>query len=464
MMRSRIFYVLALTILAATTVCAQTYSVLDQFGSAQGDPKQPGALFQGPDGSLYGTSTSGGAYGQGSYFTLTPSGQLQTLYSFCFSSKCAAGAYPSPLMFRPDGHFIGFTVAGGTLGGGTVFDFDDIGDLTVLYNFQHPLAVSQPLIVGPDGQFYGIANLGGLFGCGEIINYVNGSSGNPIQTLYNFNFNGPCQPTSLVVGTDGNFYGTTYFTAGRGINCGTFFKLTLGGSLSVIHTFEPNEGCTPASLTLGNDGNFYGTTTLNNGVFKVTPAGKVTVLQSLNKSEGLFVVPGLVQGSDGNFYGAASAGGSSTNWPCFGFGCGTLFQITPAGNLTVIHDFDLTAGGWPSTPPVQHTNGLFYGDAAGGSGWGNPGGGVFYSLNNNLAPFAALTPYAASTGTPIEIIGQGFTASTTVSFNGMLATSVQVSSSSHLTVTVPTGATTGPVTVTTSTGMLNSNQPFVVLP
>jgi uncharacterized repeat protein (TIGR03803 family) len=462
MTRSRIFFVLALTILAATTVCAQTYSVLYDFGGTKGDPKQPGALFEGPDGSLYGTSSTGGAYGQGAYFTLTPSGQYQTLYSFCISSNCPAGAFPSPLMLRADGHFIGFTIAGGTLGGGTVFDFDDTGDLTVLYNFQRPLLVSQPLIIGPDGQFYGIANLGGLFGCGEIINYVGGGSGNPIQNLYNFNGNGPCQPSSLVVGTDGNFYGTTYFSVSRGgFGCGAFFKLTLGGNLTVIHTFQGNEGCTPSSLTLGNDGNFYGTTTFNNGVFKITPAGNVTVLQTLNRNEGLFITPGLTQGSDGNFYGAASSGGTSNNWFCF-IGCGTVFQITPAGNVTVIHDFDFNTGGWPSTPPVQHTNGLFYGDAAGGSGWGSQG--VFYSLNDNLAPFVSLTPYAASVGTPIEIFGQGFTASSTVSFNGVPATSVQVSSSTHLTATAPSGITNGLVTVTTSTGTLTSNQPFVVLP
>jgi uncharacterized repeat protein (TIGR03803 family) len=189
----------------------------------------------------------------------------------------------------------------------------------------------------------------------------------------------------------------------------------------------------------------------------------VTVLQTLNRTEGWFIVPGLTEGNDGNFYGAASAGGNSGNRLCLGLGCGTLFQITPAGNFTVIHDFDFTTGGLPLTPPVQHTNGLLYGDASGGPDWENLGG-VFYSLNDNLAPFVALTPYAASAGTPIEILGQGFTSSSTVSFNGTPATSVQLSSSTRLAVAVPGGATTGLVTVTTSTGRLTSNQPFIVIP
>lgn len=466
MIRSRILFILALAILAATTVCAQTYSVLDNFGGRQQDLRQPGSLVQGPDGALYGTSTSGGAYGQGAFFTLTPSGQVQTLYSFCAGSKCSnsAGAYPSPvtLMLRPDGDFVGFTNLGGALGGGTIFDVDIFGNLTVLYNFQRPQGIYQPLTVGADGQFYGIAQ--SFANCGAVITYANGVTGNPIQSLYSFTGNGPCQPTALVVGTDGNFYGTTYFTTSRGgIGCGTFFKLTLNGNFTLLHTFETREGCTPASLTLGNDGNFYGTSTLNNGIFKITPGGNVTVLQTLNRTEGWFIVPGLTEGSDGNFYGAASAGGNSSNRLCLGLGCGTLFQITPTGNFTVIHDFDFTTGGLPLTPPAQHTNGLFYGDASGGPDWENLGG-VFYSLNDNLVPFVALTPYAASAGTPIEILGQGFTSSSTVSFNGTPATSVQLSSSTRLAVAVPSGATTGLVTVTTSTGTLTSNQPFIVIP
>jgi len=66
-------------------------------------------------------------------------------------------------------------------------------------------------------------------------------------------------------------------------------------------------------------------------------------------------------------------------------------------------------------------------------------------------------------GKLIEILGQGFTVTNSVSFNGSAA-SFKVMSDTYLTAVVPVGATTGPVIVTTSSGTLTSNQKFRVIP
>jgi uncharacterized repeat protein (TIGR03803 family) len=168
---------------------------------------------------------------------------------------------------------------------------------------------------------------------------------------------------------------------------------------------------------------------------------------------------GLVQGTDGNFYGVNSGGGSH--------GVGTIFKISPAGTYSVLYNFDGITGSTPDMTPFQHTNGVMYGDTRSG-GTGNvscsPGTcGVFYSLNGSLPPFVSLLPYAGKVGKTIEILGQGFTSTTAVSFNGTAATPT-VRSGTYLTAAVPNGATSGFVRVTTSRGTLNSNKRFRVTP
>lgn len=62
---------------------------------------------------------------------------------------------------------------------------------------------------------------------------------------------------------------------------------------------------------------------------------------------------GLVQASDGNLYGVTGGGGS--------LGYGVLFEITLAGNYSILYNFDLSTGGNPGSTPTQHTNGTIYG-------------------------------------------------------------------------------------------------------
>jgi uncharacterized repeat protein (TIGR03803 family) len=177
-------------------------------------------------------------------------------------------------------------------------------------------------------------------------------------------------------------------------------------------------------------------------------------LHPLNGStDGAYANAGLVQATDGNFYGAAQQEGN---------GFGTFFRITSKGTFTVCEDFDATDGAEPLVTPIQHTNGILYGDTSLGGDIHNTG--VFYSLNLGLKPFVSLLPTSGKVGATVEILGQGFTGTKAVSFNGTAAAKFTVVSNTYLTAVVPTGATAGLVTVTTPKALLKSNRKFRVIP
>jgi uncharacterized repeat protein (TIGR03803 family) len=479
------------TVSVAVPAKAQTFSVLYDFDTRSGDPNNPtGILAQGGDGALYGTSRAGGANAfWGTVFKFTPAGRLNVLYSFCSQANCADGSEPEGgLTLRPDGHFIGTTSSGGAgtgggNGSGTIFDVTQTGNLTVLYRFtggKDGANPSAPPILGPDGSYYGTTPAGGgASRCGTIYKITNsGASYGGFTLLHDFDNTDGCVPYApLALGTDGNFYGVTNLGGTSGF--GVVFQSTPAGKVTVLHNFSAaEEGFGPyGPLVQGGDGNFYGTTQDSGGgvmfggtVFQITPAGALTYLHTLNgTTDGAAPNAGLAQATDGNFYGATQEKGNSNNPKCPN-GCGTLFQVTPGGSFSVLYNFDFTTGYLAIETPFQHTNGVLYGVTHDGgtstmTACTPPfsGCGVLYSWDAGLPPFVSLIPYQGKVGTVIEILGQGFTSSTTVSFNGTPATT-RVLSGTLVKTFVPSGATTGPVTVTISGGTLTSNKQFLVTP
>ena len=161
----------------------------------------------------------------------------------------------------------------------------------------------------------------------------------------------------------------------------------------------------------------------------------------------------MVEGTNGFLYGTTVDGGT--------FNDGTIYSISlGGGNPDTLYSFDGTTGTSPGAPLAQHTNGTFYSDSAWG---GSDDLGTFYSFSAGLSPFVRLVTTSAKVGKTVEILGQGFTGTTAVSFNGMAAT-FHVGSQTYLTAIVPAGATNGLVTVTTPSGVLKSNQVFRVVP
>jgi len=455
------------TLAVATIAHAQAFSVLYNFGTSAGDPTNPsfsGIIAQGRDGNLYSTAPSGGASNYGAIFKITPSGTLTTLDSF----KGTDGEQPqSGLTLGTDGNYYGASYGGGASGYGTVLKVTPSGKLTVLYSFAngsdgaYPWA---PPIEGTDGNFYGTTTQVGL-GVGTV--YKITPSGK-FTTLYSFG--GPDGVTpwaSLVQGTDGNFYGTT--GAGGNSGYGVVYKITASGKLTVIYNFDGTHGGSPLSpLVQGSDGNFYGTArggAKGGGVvFRITPTGKLTVLHNINAtSDQDEPYAGLVQATDGNFYGTTTGDGSRT--------LGTIFRISPTKPYPyrVLYKFNGTTGMLPQVTLVQHTNGILYGDTLeGGTGSVHPCSvgfcGVFYSLNIGAGPFVSLVSASGKVGKTIGILGQGFSRSSVVKFDGVQATSVKRTGTSFLSVALPAGALTGSATVTTGSTTLTSNKTFRVTP
>jgi len=464
---------------------AQTFNTLLSFNGSDGEFPTRAPLVQGLDGNLYGTTYGGGANGNGTVFKITPAGTLTTLYSFCSQTSCTDGANPEAgLVLATNGYFYGTTFSGGisncAFGSscGTVFKITPSGTLTTLHSFDQTDGGNPgTLVQAGNGSFYGITFGGGgsikcTGGCGTVFQIT--PAGN-LSTLYSFCSQTNCTdgsfPTGLVQGSSGNFYGTTESGGSStncifGSSCGTVFKITPRGTLTTLHSFDGTDGDDPeAGLVQGTDGNFYGTTisggTNSDGtVFKITPSGTLTTLHSFSGTDGDSPNAMLVQGTDGNFYGATSVGGSNS---CSN-GCGTVFEITPSGTLTTLHSFDGTDGN-ASAGLVQDTNGTFYGTTeSGGSSRNCSGGcGTVYSLSVALNPFVGTLPTSGKVGTTVKILGQNLMGTTGVSFNGTAATFTVVSNS-YIKASVPNGATTGFVTVTTPSATLKSNKKFRVAP
>ena len=182
--------------------------------------------------------------------------------------------------------------------------------------------------------------------------------------------------------------------------------------------------------------------------------GTISTLYSFSgyPNDGGLPIAGITEATDGQLYGATHDGGASD--------FGALYRITTNGQYQLLYSFAERIGRNADGTLLQDTSGVFYGTT-------NVGGkyleGSLYNLNMGLGPFIALVRYTGRVGQPVQILGQGLTGSTAVTINGVAATSFKVVTDRYMTAVVPTGATTGPVVVTTPTGMLTSNHNFQIV-
>ncbi len=472
---SRTCALLVLCVITAIAAPAQ-FKTLHSFDGTDGSTPY-GALVQGIDGNLYGTTEAGGANGAGTVFKMTTGGTVTAIYNFCSLASCKDGANPNAgLVQDTDGNFYGTTfgddnpTCGGS-GCGTVFKITSGGTLTTLHSF---CALSSCL----DG-------------------------GNPTA--------------ALVQGTDGNLYGTTS-AFGKDLE-GTVFKITTSGKFTTLHTFSGTDGNSPyGGLIQSIDGNFYGTTGYGGGdgngtVFKITPTGKLTTLHSFKGADGANPYAGLVQlpyPSGPTLYGTTYAGGAN--------GYGTIFEITPTGTLTTDYSFcsqpsctdganpsaglveatNLTLYGTtsyggasnygtvfgmdPGKPPaegtaysfcsktdcpdgefplaalVEATNGGLYGTTSGG---GN-GFGTVFTFPSIAFPFVEPLPNYGKVGATIQILGTNLTGATGVYF-GSDGVAFKVVSDSLITAKVPAGASLNYVGVSLPGGVFEKSPGYFLV-
>jgi uncharacterized repeat protein (TIGR03803 family) len=334
-------------------------------------PEGPnGKLVQGADGSFYGMTNGGGEKNRGTVFKVTPDGNLSTLFSFNGTN----GGYPQGGLFiGGDGNFYGTTTVGGTNGLGTVFKLTVDGILTTLVSFDGPNGAGPVagLALGTDGNFYGTTQGGGSGG-GAVFKL---SPGGALTTLASFasfdNVNGAAPQAALTLGKDGNFYGTTSEAGQYGF--GTIFQITPDGTLTTLASFNGTNGASSrTALTEGTDGSFYGTategTTGFGTVFKVTTNGTLTRLAVFNGPIGQSPWAPLILASDGSFYGTAYGGGAN--------GYGTVFRVTINGAVTRLVSFNRVNGEGPQGGLIVASDGNFYGTTLTGGGFGINGFGT----------------------------------------------------------------------------------------
>ena len=296
-----------------------------------------------------------------------------------------AGANPyAGLTLGKDGNFYG-TTAAGNAGVGTVFKVTTSGILTTLtvFNYTNGANPFAALTLGKDGDFYSTTFSGGINGYGGYGTVFKVTTNGTLTTLVSFNgTNGASSSAALTLGNDGCFYGTTQnggngFTGWEFSGSGTVFRVTTNGKLTTLVNFDGANGIFPsAGLTLGCDGNLYGTTSEGGiygygTIFKVTNKGILTTLANLDGTNGAYLPAGLTLGKDGNLYGTTEFGGSN--------GFGTVFQVTTKGKLTTLANFNGINGAYPDANLTLASDGCFYGTTFGG---GHDNGNIFKVTTN----------------------------------------------------------------------------------
>ncbi len=361
--------------------------------NTQGDGPQ-GGVVQGSDGNFYGTTEGGGSHGSGNVFKMTSGGVLTSLFSFTGGGANSSSPRAS-LIQGNDGNLYGTTYENST-----VFEINSSGTLTTLASLKNMNASDSlsSLIEDNQGNFYGTTyNGGSTSNYGTVFEL---SSSGTLSILASFTgTNGEYSYAGLTLGNDGNYYGTTANGGGSG-NVGTVFKITPAGNLTTVVSFPGTGGYYPeAGVIQGTDTNFYGTTffggTSGYGtVFKLTQSRALTTLVNFNGANGQYPSGQLVEGNDGNFYGTTQNGGTTFSGGTYS-GYGTVFEVTASGTLTTLVSFTKTNGQQPFAGLIQGSDGNLYGTTIAG---GSNNLGTVFQLNTTTSDNVS---FSSSTTIPI---------------------------------------------------------------
>jgi len=299
-------------------------TVLVNFGTGTTAAFPDARLIIDKRGNLYGTTLYGD---YGTLFDLDIANRFVILHRF-LGEPDGASPQSAPAIDKT-GNLYGTTVAGGASNFGTVFKLDSNGAESILHSFGNSPDGAYPgrsdLVMDKFGNLYGTTASGGDSGLGTV--FMVDTSGHE-TVLHSFSGSDGATPLAgLIRDKKGNLYGTT--AEGGSSGAGTVFKLDTAGHEMVLYSFKgPPDGIYPTgNLVIGKNGNIYGTTP-NGGssgggiVFQIDPSGDETVLHNFaNVPDGEAPGGGLVIDKKGNLYGTTEGGGA--------FGFGTVFKLVP---------------------------------------------------------------------------------------------------------------------------------------
>jgi uncharacterized repeat protein (TIGR03803 family) len=391
--RLHFVFVVAVSLILANGLSAQTEQTLYSFTGAADGANPLSSLVMDSAGNLYGTAWLGGAYGAGDVFELSPStggGWTESvLYSFTGGAD-GANPFTADVIFDKAGNLYGTTTGGGTQGLGVVFELTPTSagwTETVLHSFAGGIDGQNPyagLVIDPFGSLYGTTYGGGAYGVGTVFQVKRGSGGQWTEkVIHTFDVKTGSDPVGgLVFDSKGDLFGTTQ--GGGAYKVGVVFALLYSGkdvwTARVIHNFTGgSDGGYPYAerLIFDKAGNLYGTTQgggVNNWgvVFKLFQSSKGWKEQLLYQFNGAVEAnpyAGLVMDGNGNLYGTCANGNMTTT-------VGSVFKLTPAGGGKYteadLHLFTKVDGEFPYAALLRDKAGNLYGttDMGGASGMG----------------------------------------------------------------------------------------------
>ena len=332
---------------------SSSYHVLFRFGPkggrSHGAHPDSGSLIE-VNGTLYGTTNSGGGSDDGTVYSITTSGSENVLYSFKGGSD---GAHPNAGLVDVNGTLYGTTNSGGTSNDGTVYSVSTSGSEKVLHSFAggsdgaHP----QASLIAVNGTLYGTTYYGGLSGCGTnescgTVYSISTAGAEKILHSFKGGYDDGGNPESNLIDVNGTLYGTTQW-GGAVCQCGTVYQMSISGSEKVLYSFRGSyydDGENPEAGVIYANGTLYGTTEFGGGdncggisgtcgtVYSVSTTGSEKVLHGFGAPDGGWQPRSGLIAVSGTLYGTTYYGGS-------GCGCGTVYSMTDAGKETVLYSF-----------------------------------------------------------------------------------------------------------------------------
>jgi len=462
-------------------------TILYNFDITDGQYPQAG-LAMGPDGAFYGTTYLGGATPPaGVLFRITSAGAFSVIHNF---ANVGDGGYPrQPPIPAPDGNLYGIT---GNDTNYVIYRVTPPGTFTPIIT---PPAYSYgPMLLASDGKLYGVTNYGGTYNGGTVFQLTLGKTPK-LKIIYSFGASagtlGINPNGGLMQASDGKLYGTT--PNGGTSSGGVVFQVTTGGVYKVLHNFAAAPPASDgygsvAGLVQGSDGFLYGVNP-NGGaggfgtLFKINTNGTTfQVLHNFDVVTGAGPTSTPILHTNGKIYGMTTSGGAFHQGVIYSFDntlkpfaslfviwsgkVGTSVGVLGQGssNATGVK-FGTGPGTFVAANDTYMTATVAAGATTGHVTVLEPGGNLASPQTFKVVPtISGFAPSSGPVGTSVLITGTSLSQTTAVKFGAVKAPVFTINSDTQLTATVPSGANTGKIVVTTKGGTATSAATFTVTP